>query len=384
MKKIFKSTLFFAALLAVSAAFTSCNEDNNDNNSAKAALEAKFQTVNEDFVNKSVLVTYRALADGNKKLVDAVEAMKDDAGVEAACEAWKESRRQWEYSEAFLFGPATVYSIDPHTDTWPFDATKFDNLMKNFNPSDDISLDNMSEIIRTTENLTGFHAVEYILFRDGEARPYDDLSDKDLAFCKLASQDLYLASLKLVSAWGGELSEDEQAILDDAEFESAINYGDNFVKAGKAGSTYSDITTATLDIISGAREILGEVADSKIGAPYTGANTDYIESPYSHNSITDFYDNIMSCKHTLYGGADVNETTPNENSLIGVCLKVTQFKSLAEDVEAKLEIALEKTNSMKRPFVTYYKDASAGEAKNAISNLDAALQKLEDAIRSYN
>lgn len=384
MKKIFKSTLFFAALLAVSAAFTSCNEDNNDNNSAKAALEAKFQTVNEDFVNKSVLVTYRALADGNKKLVDAVEAMKDDAGVEAACEAWKESRRQWEYSEAFLFGPATVYSIDPHIDTWPFDATKFDNLMKNFDPSDETSFDNMSEIISTTENLTGFHAVEYILFRDGEARSYDDLSDKDLAFCKLASQDLYLASLKLVSAWGGELSEDEQAILDDAEFESDINYGDNFVKAGKAGSTYSDITTATLDIISGAREILGEVADSKIGAPYTGANTDYIESPYSHNSITDFYDNIMSCKHTLYGGADVNGTTPNENSLIGVCLKVTQFKSLAEDVEAKLEIALEKTNSMKRPFVTYYKDASAGEAKNAISDLDEALQKLENAILPYN
>ncbi len=384
MKKIFKSTLFFAALLSISAAFTSCNNDDNDDNTAKSALEAKFQTVNEDFVNKSVLVTYRALADGNKKLVDAVNAMTDDAGVEKACEAWRESRREWEYSEAFLFGPATVYSIDPHTDTWPFDATKFDNLMKSFDPSDETSLDVMSEIISTTENLTGFHAVEYILFRDGNARHYSDLTDKDLAFCKLAADDLYLASLKLVSAWGGTLSEDEQAIIDDAEFESTINYGENFIKAGKAGSTYSDVTTATLDIITGARDILGEVADSKIGAPYTGSNINYIESPYSYNSITDFYDNIMSCKHTLYGGADVNGTTPNATSLIGVCLQVTQFKSLAEDVEAKMEVALEKTNSMKRPFVLNYTDASAGEAIDAISALDESLSKLENAIRRYN
>ncbi len=384
MKKIFKSSLFFAALLAISAAFTSCSEESNDTNTAKKALEAKFQTVNDDFVNKTVLVTYRALADDNKALVDAIEAMNDDEGVVAACNAWKESRRQWEYSEAFLFGPATVYSIDPHTDTWPFDATKFDNLMKNFDPEDEASLDNMSEIISTTENLTGFHAVEYILFREGDARKYSDLTAKDLAFCKLASQDLYLASLKLVSAWGGELSDDEQAIIDDAEFESAINYGTNFVNAGQVGSTYTDITTATLDIITGARDILGEVADSKIGAPYTGTNKNYIESPYSHNSITDFYDNIMSCKHTLYGGADVNGTTPNENSLIGVCLKVSQFKSLAEDVESKLETALEKTSVMKRPFVTFSNDASAGEAIEAISALDESLSKLESAIRSYN
>lgn len=37
--------------------------------------------------------------------------------LDAACKQWKVARADWEKSEAFLFGAADVYSIDPHTDT---------------------------------------------------------------------------------------------------------------------------------------------------------------------------------------------------------------------------------------------------------------------------
>ena len=38
-----------------------------------ATLEAAFKTVNEDFVNKTILPTYRALADNNLKLVNSLK-----------------------------------------------------------------------------------------------------------------------------------------------------------------------------------------------------------------------------------------------------------------------------------------------------------------------
>ena len=81
---------------------------------------------------------------------------------------------------------------------------------------------------------------------------------------------------------------------------------------------YSSNLDATIQIIEGARDIIGEVAGSKIGLPWSGQDDSYIESPYAYNSIVDFYDNIAGCKSALYGAVDA--TTPNDKSLIYFCL----------------------------------------------------------------
>lgn len=203
----------------------------------------------------------------------------------------------------------------------------------------------------------------------------------EVYFAQSAAQDLYLSSLKLVSAWGGDVTTAEQQLLDAVEFESK-NYGEDFINAGEAGSSYQTVTLATRQIISGAQDIIGEVRDSKIGAPATGEDINYIESPHAYNSIIDFYDNIMSCKHALYGGWTVTDK-PTSTSLIGVCLLVNQLKSFAEDVESKLDIALNKINSMKKPFVLYYTDQSAKDAMSALQDLDDALSALDGEIEKY-
>lgn len=185
----------------------------------------------------------------------------------------------------------------------------------------------------------------------------------------------------LVAGWGGEISAEEQALLDDAEFE-CMDYGEDFINAGNPGSSYANITLATRQIISGAQDIIGEVRDSKIGAPATGEDINYIESPHAYNSIQDFYDNIMSCKHTLYGGWNITGT-PTPTSLIGVCLGISQLKTAAEDVEAKLDAALTAINNMKKPFVLYYNDNSAKNAMDALDELDSALAALDQLIEPY-
>lgn len=352
MKKIFKYSMLFAAALTLSLGFASCSDDNDEPETPSS-------------VNPNLNGT--------------------DAMVSEACANWKEARQDWEWSEAFLFGPATDFGLDPHTDTWPFDRVQFDKYMKKYNPAtdeDDAAL--IDDAIANGQNLTGFHAVEYLIFREGEARKIKDMTANEVYFAQSAAQDLYLSSLKLVNAWGGELSESEQKILDDAEFESK-DYGEDFMTAGEPGSKYSSITLATREIIAGANEIIGEVRDSKIGAPATGEDVNYIESPFAYNSIVDFYDNIMSCKHALYGGWNVVDQ-PTATSLLGVCLKVNdaEMKAAAQNAQTKLDAALNKINNMKKPFVLYYTDQSAKDAMAALDDLEAALDALDGEIEKFS
>lgn len=352
MKKIFKYSMLFAAALTLSLGFASCSDDNDEPEAPSS--------VNPDLNGT-------------------------DAIVREACENWREARQDWEWSEAFLFGPATDFGLDPHTDTWPFDRVQFDKYMKKYNPAtdeDDAAL--IDDAIANGQNLTGFHAVEYLIFRDGEARKIKDMTANEVYFAQSAAQDLYLSSLKLVTAWGGELSKAEQKIIDDAEFESK-NYGEDFMTAGEPGSKYSSITLATREIIAGANEIIGEVRDSKIGAPATGADVNYIESPFARNSIIDFYDNIMSCKHALYGGWNVVDQ-PTATSLLGVCLKVNNadMKAAAQNAQTKLDAALNKISNMKKPFVLFYTDQSAKDAMAALDELESALDALDGEIEKFS
>lgn len=387
MNKIFKYSMMFAAALTFTMSFTSCDPDDNDEH-VGTFKESALKEVNSSYVDNTIVATYRNLADYNKQLVADINAMSDDAGVKKACDTWKQSRKWWEFSEAFLFGAAGDYAIDPHTDTWPFDKKQFESYMKLYKDlqlggegeENELATKNINDAITNGQNLTGFHAVEYLIFRNGQARHFADLTSNEIYFAKAAAQDLYLSSLKLVSAWGGEVSADEQALLDEVEFESAINYGQNFKNAGSAGSTYSTVVLASKEIIAGANDIIGEVRDSKIGAPATGEDINYIESPHAYNSIQDFYDNIMSCKHALYGGCTVDGTTPNAKSLIGICLNNSKTKAAAENVMTNLENALNKIANMKKPFVLNYSDQSAKDAMEALDGLEESLNALDDLL----
>ena len=387
MNKIFKYSMMFATALTFTMSFTNCDNDDNDEHVGTFG-ESTLKEVNTSYVDNTIVATYRNLADYNKQLVADINAMSNDAGVRKACETWKQSRKWWEFSEAFLFGAAGDYAIDPHTDTWPFDKKQFESYMKLYKDlqlggegeENELATNNINDAITNGQNLTGFHAVEYLIFRDGNARHFADLTSNEIYFAKAAAQDLYLSSLKLVSAWGGEVSADEQTLLDEVEFASAINYGKNFKNAGSAGSTYSTVVLASKEIIAGANDIIGEVRDSKIGAPATGEDINYIESPHARNSIQDFYDNIMSVKHAIYGGCTVEGTTPNAKSLIGVCLTSSKTKTAAENVMTNLENALSKIAGMKKPFVLYYSDQTAKDAMEALDGLEESLNALDNLL----
>lgn len=372
-----KALLVIAAIMAATLSFTACSDDKDDNNNENElqAKETFLAVTNQELVNKTILPIYTCLMNANEQLVDAIGGMETQADVNKACELWKKARQYWEQSESFLYGPATDFGIDPHTDTWPFDRAAFDNYIKRYPDlvEDEDAQAIVAEAIATGQSLTGFHAVEYLLFREGQPRNIDDITDNEAWFCLTAAEDLYLASVKLVSAWGGKLNEEQEEILEDAEFESR-NYGENFINAGKAGSTYSTITLASVQILEGCQDIIDEVAHSKIGHPYTGEDKNYIESPHAYNSIQDFYDNVLSCAFSINGGADKKDAY-TATSLMAYAM--AHYPTEAAAVKGAFEEALKKVDGMKRPFVLNYQDASAGAAIDALEALDDAIDALK-------
>ena len=315
------------------------------------------------------------------------------AALDQACNDWKTARANWENTEAFLFGAADVYSIDPHTDTWPVAANDLADVLR-----DEKAMSNLENFIKTANSgILGYHGLEYVLFRQGQPRKIDQMTNLEYSYICAVAKDLYNATATLEAAWDSKESNAERqriakeyvathlAIDDDGNQEGALEGFQNFGKAFKNPGTgdWETALDATLEIIAGCRDIIGEVGDSKIGLPYSHADVNYIESPYAYNSITDFYDNIVSCKNALYGSTGV--TSPNEKSLIYFCLNAgnATLAAQAKTVQAKLDAALTKIKAMKAPFALYYSDASCKVATDALEELDDALGEMAETLEGY-
>ena len=315
------------------------------------------------------------------------------AALNQACDDWKTARANWENTEAFLFGAANVYSIDPHTDTWPVAANDLADVLR-----DEKAMSNLDNFIKTANSgILGYHGLEYVLFRAGQPRQIDQITNLEYKYICAVAKDLYNATATLEACWDSKESNAERqqiakdyvashlAIDEDGNQEGALDGFKNFGKAFKNPGTgdWETALEATQEIISGCQDIIGEVGQSKIGLPYTGEDASYIESPYAYNSITDFYDNIISCKNALYGSMGAENA--NEKSLIYFCQNAgnATLKTQADNVVAKLDNALAKIKAMKAPFALFYSDASCKVAIDALGELDDALGEMAETLEGY-
>lgn len=253
-----------------------------------------------------------------------------------------------------------------------------------------------NKVKQLNSGLLGYHGIEYVLFRNGLPRDISQLTTLEYQYVCAVAKDLWQATCVLQTTWEGATggTRYNEAIaylashnsLDDdgnvtSEGLSYTNFGSNFKNTPSA--EYDSNLDATIQIIEGARDIIGEVAGSKIGLPWSGQDDSYIESPYAYNSVVDFYDNIVSCRNALYGA--VGATTPNDKSLIYFCLNAgnATLSSQAQTVQEKLSAALAKIDAMKKPFALYYTDASAKIAIDALDDLDAALEEMEETLKTF-
>jgi len=127
----------------------------------------------EGYVDNVVLPTYRELDVKNTELlakVNAFAANPSNQGFEFLAAAWMASRRPWETSEAFLFGPVDALQLDPNMDSWPLDQEGIENSLKSGNYDNEWNDGDSDEAIEAAQALRGFHTLEYLIFKDGKPR----------------------------------------------------------------------------------------------------------------------------------------------------------------------------------------------------------------------
>ncbi len=371
MNRFISPAAFCLALAATT--FASCEKSAG----VDTSKDDELQLVNEQFVYDVVLPTYTTLADKSLSLYDAVTALqssKTASNVDKACSLWKDARQYWEWSEAFLFGAASKYYIDPHIDTWPLDKVALDNLLGSEKMMGDIE----NVVANLNNGLVGFHGLEYIIFREGENRPAAQITDDELKYAAAVAKDLALSCARLEAAWAGmdEVGERKAELIEEAEMEPEDNFGEQMLLCGQAGSVWKSVTAGSEQIIEGCKDIIDEVGNSKIGKPYTGEDVNYIESPHSWNSIEDFYDNIVSIRNAYFGalGATSAQTYSVSAYLAGV------DKAADEGVKSAIATCLEKISAMPKPFVKNYSDAKVKEAIDACDDLNDALETARQAL----
>ena len=400
MKKI----LFLSTALMMGAlTFSSCSSDDDNNNApseeayknrtyGNEAIDACDQTVttlgnaNEaiataqlteeqetalrqvltNLVNNVIVPTYTDLADDVEDLESTLNGLTVNTitqdQIDKACTDFKAARQHWERSEAFLGGAASDFSIDPTIDSWPLDRAELLDYFKG----------GMTAEIEDESTILGFHALEFILFRNGQNRKVSELQGNDtyknfesvsgadeLKYAQQVCKLLKERCFQLQVAWEGEKNANRVAVVKAAglnyQTENGLSYGENLTKAGIAGSksTFPSLKDAIAQVLSDDEgscvAICNEVGTAKIANPFTNGDIAYVESPYSYNSITDFQDNIRSIRNVWLGSLDGNAAQGSFHSFFAAVGQTTMNAS----VEDAFNSAINKIGGMPSPFVKY-------------------------------
>lgn len=445
MKKIQNFVMAFL-LGAMTIGFTACSSDNGGNEkfdlpdvgqatTSISSSDKEMQKVTKNYVQAVVYPTYQALASNARTLYSAAQTLykSAEAGtmtqdqINAACEAFKNTRQEWERSEAFLFGSATDNELDPHIDSWPLDRDELERALTNDNLIAGFKSENPAKFVseHNTEfqSVLGFHGMEFVLFRNGKHRTVEALKANDtdegvtsvrgideLAFLQAVAADVRNITALLEFTWMGSAASNETKAILSGEgsyvFSTLRNnglasngtmcFGQNLLSPSSTTGYTSWQGTMNQILVGGCSNICAEVADQKLGQAYrvatgqgstTEDSKDYIESPYSHRSFTDYQDNIYSIKNSLYGTRDIKATTPVENSMLSLLKKMNYsgYNNLVNALNAAIQ-ALETARNSGKSFVEEPGAQRVKDCIDAVDKLDKEINKagswinLQDAI----
>lgn len=392
---------------AAMAAGCSDSDSNIPDPDLTDAQEEALRPVVLDYVNNTVVPTYRGLADAAVSLADVCDEMCT-AGtdglttemIERAGRRWIEARRYWELSEAWLYGAAADYNIDPHIDTWPLDKAAMTSMLGNAAQMAQMAdRESAGEYVGTKlgQGLLGFHAIEYMLFEPADnttattsPRPVARFTQNELYYLAAVADDLRNCCLRLEASWAdrGTVGRDKLALLDAAELSYDVNYGAYMKNSGLAGSIYVNYADAVQELIIGAQDIADELGNQKIGNPVGSgldSDPDYIESPYALNSITDFIDNLLSVRNAYsgfepYDAADSAEAyiKPSQHTLSAYVASLDA--GLDSRVRAAIADAIKAVEQMREPFAATSQDASMRQTNLAAVDACNEIVDLFDEV----
>ncbi|OAV75452.1 putative iron-regulated protein [Bacteroidales bacterium Barb7] len=376
MKQILKgratavSVLLFALL-----AFSSCEKEATPDNGNDDAL---IKSILAAYVDKTVVPTYKALAEAALEMRDANKALKadpTDANMKKASDAWMKARIEWELSEAFLFGPVgeSALDIDGHIDSWPLELN---DIKKSIAEGGTITA---QQAWNMHPEVIGFHVTEYLLYRNGQSRPAGDLTSAELNYLTAATDALVWDCVLAYVAWAGEanVSQEIKTVFNEnPDVVAHLNKNPdfkNFADKLKNATGYSSWENALSEIATGAADITGEVGETKIASPYANHKVEEVESWYSWHSLDDYQNNIRSVKNAYLGG--LNDQTRNAASLSTYVAKADA--QLDRDIKAKIDECISKIAAIGGGSKSFYEVVRDQVNKTQVDAAVEACAELE-------
>ena len=213
------------------------------------------ETVVKTFVEKVVQPNHTKLVAETGALQAAIQRLTDqpsDEHLEASRQVWRAARRTWETSESWAFGPAETEGFDGALDSWPVNR-------------------------KDLATAKGFHGIEWVLFggRTGQRPGAAQLTPNDLAYLRLAADDLHRQAEGLLASWSGSQG------------------------FGARISTPAEAGTAVQEMLQGVIGLLQEEGDEKLGQPLKTRDPRTLESADSGNTQVDLLANVEGARQVL-------------------------------------------------------------------------------------
>ena len=255
----------------------------------------KSSQIASSIVDNVVLPSYQKLHNATKNLADTLEEFSKNptnANLKKAHNEWKASRKTWEITETWAYGPAETLDFDPNLDDWPVSKGELSAALKSSTPFTAKVLGSLDTTSR------GFHGIEFVLFSHDDAA---DFTKSELSYLNVAVEDLEANAGNLLTSWSG------------ADGYGAVVKGDS--------------EAAIADLLAGMEGCLAEVADGKLGGAFDASDAGELESVFSGNTGTDILFNIYGVK------------TAWEKSGVSSYVDSTLSKKLSQQINIALKLA---------------------------------------------
>ncbi|MEO5977499.1 MAG: imelysin family protein [Chryseolinea sp.] len=334
--------------------FTACDDNNEGGSAVNTTLNSD---IINDFSNNLPVVVYGELFTKTSLLYDQVGALNDgatDAELAAARTTWKEARKAWEHSEAFLFGPVSTKSIDPRIDTWPVNFTDLDAQLASTNAFSADYIDGLDDALK------GFHPIEYLIFGKDGNKAAADLTPRQKEYLTALALNLKTLTEDLKSFWDKSVT---------------TSYYHDFTNAGAGSTVYETQKSAFEEMVNAMMGICDEVGNGKIMEPYEAKDPELEESPFSQNSFVDFKNNITGVQDVYLG----KYTTDGKG--LEDLVKAYNLQ-LDNEIKAKLSAAINSFDAFTVPFGQAITTESV-KIQNTIDACNALHNTLEQSLLPF-
>lgn len=348
-----KTRSLYGLLLAsvVMTGLFSCSK-NKDNDDSNANIQQVQTQALKDFVDVLGKPLYADFVTKGTALNDAVKALvaaPTPANQAAAQQAWVATRVVWEQSEGFLIGPVEDDNYDPNMDTWPTDRNSIDSMLEKNPNMDDAFLNNVDDALK------GFHPLEYYLW-DFDPSKYTENQKK---YMTALAANILDNTKALQNSW------------------TTGGFGDEIINAGNTGR-YKSQEEALEAIANALIDICHEVGESKMPTPFgPPADSTQTESPYSHNSVADFKNNITGALNTYtcsYGGT----TGKSLSDLVQI-----NNRNLDNQIKQAFNTAISSFSSLDNTTFEKAIYNSRSAVQNTIDAIEALQTLLNDQLIPY-